>query len=103
MTTSSLSRTVWKVCLDAPVKTVGLPVGALVLTVATQDGQPCLWVEVDATAPAEQRTFTGYGTGHLVPPGELYLGTAHDVEGMGLVFHVYERVHTYVHRGDVDI
>ena len=84
-------RTVYKIMLIYPVQTVDLPVGAVVVNVATQNGVPCMWVEVEPAAPSEKRTFAGYGTGHSIEPGYVYVGTAHDVEGMGLVFHIYEK------------
>ena len=85
-------RTVWKVELRAAVEVVRLPAGAVPLTVATQNGSPCVWLEVNTDGGEhESRTFTAHGTGHPVPGGGTYIGTAHDVEGVGLVFHVYER------------
>lgn len=88
-------RSVWKIVLNAPVVVSSLPSGARVLTVATENGQPCVWLEVDTTGgQREERTFVGHGTGHPIPSGETYLGTAHDVDDAGLVFHIYERDRT---------
>jgi hypothetical protein len=84
-------RTVHKYALTASVVELHMPRGARLLAVATQNGVPCLWAEVDPRQEDEVRTFVGHGTGHWVPDGETYIGTAHDVEGLGLVFHVYER------------
>lgn len=88
---SGASVTVYKAALVLPTQTVDMPVGSRVVAVATQDGNPCIWFECDPTALSERRIFESYGTGHLIPPGRDYQGTAHDVAGAGLVFHVYER------------
>lgn len=84
------SRTVYKAALVHPMQVVDMPVGSRVVTVATQGGNPCIWYECDPSAPSERRVFTAHGTGHLIPPAEVYVGTAHDVAGEGLVFHIYE-------------
>lgn len=85
------TRTVWKVRLEAVVQTVDLPATATTLTVATQHGAPCIWLEVDTSQPSERRTFVLVGTGQIVGAAAVYLGTAHDAFGSGLVMHVYER------------
>lgn len=84
-------REVWKYALHAPVVEHDMPVGAEVIEVTTQHGLPCLWALVNTSAPTEKRTFVGFGTGHAVEPGARYVGTAHDVYGDGLVFHIFER------------
>jgi hypothetical protein len=84
-------RTVHKYVLSAPVVELHMPRGARLLTVATQGGKPCLWAEVDLRQEDEVRTFANHGTGHPIPDDETYIGTAHNVEGMGLVFHIFER------------
>lgn len=86
-----MNRTIYKIAMNYPVQTVELPRGAFNLDVETQDGKPCMWFEVDPSAPPEQRTFVAHGTGHRVEYGEVYIGTAHNVEHGGLVFHIYER------------
>jgi hypothetical protein len=91
VTTEGAYRTVYKAVLMHPMQTVDMPVGSRVVTVETQGGQPCIWYECDPSAPSERRTFTAIGTGHLIPPGQEYVGTSHDVAGAGLVFHVYEQ------------
>jgi len=86
-------RTIYKYPLPQPVMDLDLPVGAKVVRVGTQNFLPTLWIE-HAMEPeqTEKRTFIGHGTGHPIPPGEVYVGTAHNVEDEGLVFHIYERV-----------
>lgn len=58
----------------------------------TQHGVPTLWTLADVGAASEQRTFVGFGTGHPIDEdGLVYVGSAHDVYGDGLVFHIFER------------
>lgn len=70
-----------------------LPAQAKVLTVQTQYGAPCMWVQLDTHADTIQRVFHVYGTGHPIDPNEAltYLGTFQLSEGR-LVFHVFEVV-----------
>lgn len=69
-----------------------LPPGAVPLTVMTQDRELCVWFEVDINSKErEMRTLHSVGTGHHVPPGATYVGTAHNVYDLGLVIHIYER------------
>jgi hypothetical protein len=66
-----------------------MPKGAKVLTVAYQHNALCLWAEVSADAPKEQRLFLICGTGHPIPDGAQYIGTVQDAGG-SLIWHVYE-------------
>lgn len=86
-------RMVWKFRLTKPVEMVDMPAGATVLTVATQQGKPTIWALVDTSQPMESRRFFAVGTGmdFLPHPTDRYIGTAHNVEGEGLVFHFFER------------
>lgn len=69
-----------------------MPVGAKILHLAVQHGDPCLWAEVDSDAPTEMRTFRTYGTGHAMGyHNQHYVGT-YMVQDGALVFHVYEQV-----------
>ena len=81
---------IWKYPLFPTINKLPFPVGARVLTVQEQDGNLCLWVQVDVNAEREERIFTVYGTGWVMPknPG-TYVGTA---QLQSLVFHVYEEV-----------
>ena len=89
---SAQSRAVWKYVLTSPVKRFDMPAGAEILTVETQGSQPTLWALVDPKAEQEQRMFVAIGTGmdFDYDPGTEYVGTAHNVEGAGLVFHIFE-------------
>lgn len=77
-------RTVYKYPLTNPV--IEMPAGGKVVTVDIQNGQPCLWAEVDPTAKKmEKRRFHVYGTGNVVEG--KYVGTY--FEGP-FIWHVYE-------------
>ncbi|HXN71499.1 MAG TPA: hypothetical protein VN861_02985 [Candidatus Acidoferrales bacterium] len=54
-----------------------MPVGAKVLHVAAQSGFITLWALVNPNAGTVMRRFAIVGTGHAVPGGLAYLGTAH--------------------------
>ncbi len=87
------TRTVLKWSMAAPVEKFAMPPGSVVLDVATQNGLPTLWtLGPTPSGVTEQREFIGYGTGHPMWEENLtYVGTAHDVYGDGLVFHIFER------------
>lgn len=82
-------KTIWKWILPIDGM-ISAPIGAKVLDVQSQDGEPCLWLLVDPSGCKVDRKFTTYGTGHQVPddPGE-YVGTYQLLDG-ALVFHVFE-------------
>lgn len=85
-------RAVWKYPMHAPVERFEMPADAEVLTVATQHGVPTLWAIGTMNGQVRTREFIGHGTGHPIFEGSLtYVGTAHDVDGHGLVFHIFER------------
>ncbi|MCK5235905.1 MAG: hypothetical protein KAR06_02880 [Deltaproteobacteria bacterium] len=44
---------------------IGMPLGAHILTVQVQHGEPCIWAIVDPEQPHELRSFLVIGTGHL--------------------------------------
>lgn len=83
-------KTVYKYPLTEPLETLHLPRSSRIVNVATQDGNPTLWIEQWTELPTVRRTFLSFGTGHAIPEEATYVGTAHDVSGAGLVFHVYE-------------
>jgi hypothetical protein len=71
---------------------IKMPPGAKVLTCREQDGNICLWVQVDPMLLAsEDRIFSYFGTGHPMPENAnlKYVGTAM-LSGGGLVIHVFE-------------
>lgn len=85
-------RTIWKFPIQVTdLQSVTMPDGAKILTAAVQRGQPCLWAEVDPSAPMCERSIAIFGTGHELPddPGS-YIGTFQVDHGV-FVFHVYEK------------
>lgn len=82
---------VWKYPMTGPMTTLDLPVGAEVLTVQLQNGDPMLWAKVAfPTFNTTRRTFIAVGTGqeiHDVYP-LAYIATFQTEKG--LVWHVFE-------------
>ena len=74
--------------IDNP-QAVSVPVGGVTCYVGFQGEQIAVWIEVDPDAEPELRRFTVEGTGHPIPPGAVYVGTAQE-SGRALVWHVYE-------------
>jgi hypothetical protein len=83
--------TIWKYILHiADEITIGMPEGAVVLSVQDQQGIACLWVKVDPTKPKVNRDFAIFGTGHPINRDRLhFIGTIQQHEG-ALVWHVFE-------------
>jgi hypothetical protein len=80
----------YQVSLDGP-ETIGLtgnPVAFGALGYSYSGGIE-FWAEHDDTLPEVPRTFTVVGTGHPVPDGAVYAGTAPRTRE-GLVWHLYE-------------
>lgn len=93
-------RTVWKyvVPVSAFEYAVRMPRDAKIVHVGGQGGDVsnvCFWAQLDLAAdgcPAWEeslRTFAAVGTGHRVPEGYAYVGTA-VVDP--LVWHLYEKL-----------
>lgn len=100
---SEEKRAVWRyqIGLDGP-ETVGLngdPVafGALPGSVGVE-----FWAEHDDAKPEELRTFVIVGTGHPIPDGATYVGTAPRTRE-GLVWHLYELSREAVARWRADV
>jgi len=91
-------RKIWKFpvelnsVLDQAMEfTIDMPDGATLLHVGVQNGQACLWAEINPDAPKKPYLFYSVGTGHgSVPEDGAYLGTA--ILPTGFVFHVYKCV-----------
>lgn len=88
-------KTIFKYPLAvADYQEIAMPKGSVVLTVQTQYGHPCIWVEIDPFADKEPRGFEVFGTGHKMYEDmgieRKYVGTF-QMKGGDLVFHVYER------------
>ena len=86
----SLRSTIWKIFLTLD-NVFQVPVGAEILSVYERQGDVCLWMKVDPSAPRELRRFTLFGTSEELPRRTMtFLGTVHLPSG-SLVFHVFER------------
>jgi hypothetical protein len=71
---------------------LSLPLGAKILCVQSQLGEPKLWALVDPDAPQENRVIRTHGTGHPVADTNhnlFYLGT-YQLQGGHVIFHVFE-------------
>lgn len=68
--------------------TLELPFGAVVLTVAAQGDDICIWISVNTAASPAKRRFQTVATGSPTPDG-MHIGTSFLYEGR-LVFHTFE-------------
>ena len=84
-------RTVWK--FPFPVQgsfTLQVPgKDAPILLAECQDGEPCLWIEVDSDEAPSERHFRLFGTGHLIPPDKQLVHRGSFQKGL-FVWHLYE-------------
>ena len=85
---------IWKYTLEiTDHQKVPMPQCAKILSVANQNGHPCLWAMVDADRPIEQRAIEIIGTGNPVAQVGVderkFIGT---VVIHPFVWHVFERV-----------
>jgi len=82
-------RSIWKWTLESDSE-IAMPLGAMILDVQVQDGEPQIWALVDPLAKPVKRRFKSYGTGHTVNGLSVcYVGTF-QLNGGSLVFHVFE-------------
>jgi hypothetical protein len=83
-------RTVYKYELPTdPRFQIELPKGSSFLHVATQNGKPCMWIEVETNNALSPETFEIIGTGHEITEPELgWLGTWQDGP---YVWHLYHQ------------
>ncbi len=82
---------IWKWTLKmVDNQVVNMPIGAKVLTVQMQNGEPQVWALCDEANPTEPRQIAIYGTGNPLPlePGE-YIATFQMHDG-ALVWHAFE-------------
>lgn len=84
-----MTRSIWKfsLALASQPQAKEIPLGATIVCVAMQGRSPTMWADVDTSRAVRPRMFVVRGTGHDVPDGAKYLGTAFDG---GLVWHVFE-------------
>jgi len=87
-------KTIYKYKLSMQDSTrLQLPSGAEILTVQTQNEEPCLWALVDIENEYETRVFRIAGTGHNIETNDVnglkYISTFQLMKG-ALIFHVFE-------------
>lgn len=70
-------------------ESIEMPVGAKIVRFDLQRGHFTLWAEVPETDEVENRFFTVFGTGFLIPDDAVYIGTTMQNEG-DFVWHCYE-------------
>ncbi len=85
-----MSKVIYKYEISPLHSVIEMPVGAEILTVKTQNGNPFLWALVDPDNPPEDRYLVIFGTGHEVVTQGKYLGTFL-IQNDSLVFHVFEK------------
>lgn len=78
----------YQVGLDGPV-TISITANPAAFGALGYSAGIEFWAEHDDTAPEVPRTFVIVGTGHPVPEGAAYVGTAPRTRE-GLVWHLYE-------------
>lgn len=71
-----------------------MPIGANILTVQVQNGNPFVWAMVDTEAPTEEVSIRVHGTGHPISDRSNleYIGTFQSMYGGHLVFHVFKEI-----------
>lgn len=91
-----MKKEIWKFIIgDEYNKSVRMPKGSEILTVQTQNGNPCIWALVNPDNELEDRYFEIYGTGHKIHCDmgieRNYINTF-QLNSCQLVFHVFERI-----------
>lgn len=82
--------TIWKYPLKVIDKQIiKMPQGVRILTVQVQNGEPCLWAEVDPDNELQDVLIATRGTGNKYElSAASYIGT-YQLRGDALVFHVF--------------
>jgi hypothetical protein len=87
-------KTIWK--YPIPIEStfeIGMPKGAIILTVQIENEVPTFWATVDTQEQAEVRHFALIGTGEPLPgrweEGMTYIGT---FEHYPYVWHLFEEL-----------
>jgi hypothetical protein len=82
-----MSKIIFKYPIPEPSASFRMPVGTRILCCLEQNGNPCIWVEIDKLIEKiETRHFQVIPTGMQFEGGE-YIGT---VKIDAFIFHVYE-------------
>lgn len=82
-------RTIWKFTLpiqDDPLK-ITVPMGSSLMLIGNQESVLCAWYEIADALPLEDHWLVIVGTGHVIPKGADYKGSAIIAP---FVWHVYE-------------
>lgn len=87
-------KTIWKYEFETNnLVRIDIPKGYKILTLQTQNGQPCIWVLVDPENPKEPVAFRVIGTGHPIQNAGFdksnYIGTYQQNDG-ALIFHLFK-------------
>ena len=91
-----MEKIIWKYdCAVNDVVTIEMPVGAEILTVQSQHGNPRIWALVDPNNSTEKRYFEMFGTGHPINCDggitKKYIGSFQLYDG-DLIFHLFETI-----------
>lgn len=85
-----IMKTIYKYIVRSEVE---IPKGAILLKIGVQDGNPCLWAEVDTDNSIEVRHFRAIGTGWDIAYFDkqtlAYLDTVFIAQ---FVWHIYEYI-----------
>ena len=82
--------TIWKYELKTTGRqVVEMPADPQILSVAVQNGIPCLWAMVDSERPRQGRVIRIHGTGQRLAVIHEFIGTFMLHDG-ALVFHVFD-------------
>lgn len=79
----------YEVAVDGVPAEVGLTGEPVAVAALAYSAGVEFWAEHDEAKEPRRRTFTIVGTGHTIPAGARYIGTAPRT-GEGLVWHLYE-------------
>lgn len=85
-------KTIWKYEISTTdIQSIDMPSDARIISVHTQYGKPCIWVECDPDCAIRKRVWIRtYGTGHPIEETNLkFIGT-YLIHQDNLVFHIYE-------------
>ena len=89
-----MDKTIWKFPIKVVgIQTITMPKNSHVLSIQSQNNNPCIWALVDPNAEREQRRFEIIGTGHPVPNREglkREFITTFQLDGGAFVGHAFE-------------
>ena len=86
-------RTIYKYIINMQGQELDLPNDCRIIKVSEQNGELCMWVDIDTDNETTKRNFQVFGTGHEIP---RMIGVEFEYVGTGFfkggyVFHLYER------------